>query len=361
MNGGIRIRQNRIKEENNEWISDTSSYEQGWNKKTDNKNEKSSWHHQSRDNRLNFPSMLFLDLEQPGYILDLFNGQSSWILSVQEHLDTNWLDNRTQRLIIEFYLYTPNVDCITMFSIMFKTTTHLLYTPSILVLTVPYNSVFATWLTDLTTLLFVVFYMCLIFWLIIPIIIKFTQQGLTELGQFQTFFDLLIVIMMIIIVLVLDGRRRLMYVATQKYNNVSEIEFVTKMTEICRVHNFVIGLVTVSLVMSILRIIWLVQYFGGNWKFIVDTLHFSSTQVIWVVMCLALLGFGAWVYSAEATTIGSDEFFNASVLGSNVFGGHPFLTAVVSSFIVMAFKSAVVSIATKYYIISNIYSKYRQV
>lgn len=55
LNGGIRIRQNRIKKEKLEWVSDTSSYGQGWRKKSNDENEKSSWHHQSIENRPNFP------------------------------------------------------------------------------------------------------------------------------------------------------------------------------------------------------------------------------------------------------------------------------------------------------------------
>lgn len=63
-----------------------------------------------------------------GFILDLIGDQSEYENILNTHLENGWLDNRTTHLVIEFQMYTPIADCITVFKLGFQTTSGTLYT-----------------------------------------------------------------------------------------------------------------------------------------------------------------------------------------------------------------------------------------
>lgn len=62
-----------------------------------------------------------------GFILDLIGDQSEYKNTLYTHLENGWLDKKTTNLAIEFQMYTPIADCITVFKFEFETTLGSLY------------------------------------------------------------------------------------------------------------------------------------------------------------------------------------------------------------------------------------------
>lgn len=62
-----------------------------------------------------------------GYELHLTGGLLKCISTLDEHIKFNWLDMKTRRLVVEFQIYTPNTDSVTVVKIKMTTSCGLLY------------------------------------------------------------------------------------------------------------------------------------------------------------------------------------------------------------------------------------------
>lgn len=126
INGGLKLKQQRFRSLDGEFADnvDTESYKNRW-VKTNPTKMKSAWNYWSQRSQLTI-----LNLDHSGYVLELTGKLDMWKKKLKEHLDDNWLDNRTKSLDVDFHIYTPNNDCITMFTVTFQTTMSLLYNMS---------------------------------------------------------------------------------------------------------------------------------------------------------------------------------------------------------------------------------------
>lgn len=66
-------------------------------------------------------------MSDTGYELHLTGGLLNCVSKLDEHLKLDWLDTMTRRLYVEFQIYTPNTDSVTVVKIRMNTDCGLLY------------------------------------------------------------------------------------------------------------------------------------------------------------------------------------------------------------------------------------------
>lgn len=68
------------------------------------------------------------DAETTGYELRLSGGPMESRSTLDEHLRSGWLDAGTRRLYVDFQMYTPDTDSVTVVQVLVASECGLLYT-----------------------------------------------------------------------------------------------------------------------------------------------------------------------------------------------------------------------------------------
>ncbi|VVC44104.1 Polycystin cation channel, PKD1/PKD2 [Cinara cedri] len=350
INGGIRLLQNRITTVNTLKI-DVGNYKEGW-KEISKMNNITAWMYRSIP-VIKYFGLWFPEAHNSGFMLDLTGELSEYRKKLNTHLENGWLDNRTRNLVVEFQTYTPNIDCITVFKIQFQTTSGLLFTVNNVVYSIPSNSIFVSWITYAFTLGFMIAFAITAMRLTRSVLFMVYNY---DVSRFWTTYECVMLAIVLCTTFTVAGRWRLMEQAGEQYAAFKETEFVTNVTDMCRAHEHITALVVLVGIMALFRVFRLATY-RKRVPYVERTLHSASGPVAAIAAYALIVTFGMW-YCAPRIANSVHGFFNVFVLGRNAFNhGIPWwsrhVTIATTVTVFLLFNAAVVSIITKYYIISK--------
>uniref|UniRef100_A0A2S2P2K4 Polycystin domain-containing protein n=1 Tax=Schizaphis graminum TaxID=13262 RepID=A0A2S2P2K4_SCHGA len=358
VNGGIRLKQNRITEKNSRWESDTGSYKEGWTKIT-NVEKVTAWIYKSIP-VIKYFGLWFPDTKNYGFILDLTGQLSDYKKKINTHIENGWLDNKTRNLIIEFHTYTPSVDCITVFKIKFQTLSGLLYTIHSEVWTVPSSSAIITWNTYVFTLVFMLAYALTAVRLIVSLkhmVSAMYDHGGGAYRLLCAAYECAVLVVVMCAVFAVTGRWKLMELAHEEYASAQEIAIVSSMTYMCQAHEHVAALASVTVAMGLFRTFQLVMY-ETRVSHVARALGASVGPMAAVAAYSLIVTYGAW---SSVTGGDGSGFFNAFVLarvgGSNDPLRTPLVATAASTAVFLLLNATVVSIITKRYVLSKLYTR----
>ncbi|XP_025191851.1 LOW QUALITY PROTEIN: polycystic kidney disease and receptor for egg jelly-related protein [Melanaphis sacchari] len=361
VNGGIRIKQNRITEKNLRWETDTGSYEEGWIKITDIE-KATAWIYRSVP-VIKYFGLWFPDTKNSGFILDLTGQLSEYKQKINTHLENGWLDNRTRSLVIEFHTYTPGIDCITVFKIKFQTLSGLLYTIHSEVWTVPSSSAIVTWNTYVFTLVFMFAYAFMAVRLMVSLkhmVSAMYDHGGGAYRLLCAAYECVVLAVVMCAMFAVTGRWKLMELAHERYASARETAVVSSMTYMCQAHEHVAALASVTVAMGLFRTFQLVLY-ERRVSHVARALSASVRPAAAVVAYGLIVTYGAWSGVAGGGNGGSSGFFNAFVLsraggrGRDGASRPPPMATAVSAIAFLLLNATVVSIITKRYVLSKLY------
>jgi len=146
-------------------------------------------------------------------------------------------------------------------------------------------------------------------------------------------------------------------VAHEWYSAAQETAVVGSMTYMCQAHEHVAALASVIVAMALFRTFQLVMY-ERRASHVVRTLGASMRPAAAVAAYSLIVTYGAW----GSVTAGDYGFLNAFVLSRtqgwrNSMAGPPPMATVVSAVAFLLLNAAVVSIITKRYILSKLYTR----
>lgn len=219
--------------------------------------------------------------------------------------------------------------------------------------TVPSSSVFVTTSTYVFTFVFVTAYGLAAVWLTHSVSRMVSNRDVNSADGHWTFwiaYECGLLAVVVATTFAVAGRWRLMERASEQYADAKETEYVASVTGMCRAHGHLAALASVAAAMAVFRIYRLVT--GSRRAVHAErALRESGDPVAVAGLCALIVAFGLWYGYGQFDGL----FFDAFVFGR---GGtvDPDVTTTTAVVVYYFFSAMVVSIVTKRYVLSKIYT-----
>lgn len=224
----------------------------------------------------------------------------------------------------------------------------------------PSSSMFISWRTYVFTLVFMFAY-AVTGLRLLRSASRMTSRSSEDRGGFWTAYEYALLTVVLCTAFAVAGRWRLMDLVNDSYAEAREATFVPGVTAMCQAHDHVSTLASATVTMALFRAYRLTTYRAGRPSHVEQTLRASGGPAAAACACATIAAFGAWYGGGGDGTPG---LVNAIVLGRGILGHDygeetamrsPFVIAV-SVVLYLFFNAVVVSVITKQYVVSKMYS-----
>lgn len=224
----------------------------------------------------------------------------------------------------------------------------------------PSDSVVVTWSTYVFTLVFMFAYAMMTVRLMISLkhmVSAMYDYGGGEYRALCAAYECAVLAVVMCAMFAVTGRWQLMEVAHELYSVAQETAVVGTMTYMCQAHEHVASLASVIVAMALFRTFQLVMY-ERRASHVVRALGASMRPAATVAAYCLIVTYGAW---GGVTAGDGPGFLNAFVLSRtdwrNDVTQPPPMATVVSAVAFLLLNAAVVSIITKRYVLSKLYTR----
>lgn len=176
------------------------------------------------------------------------------------------------------------------------------------------------------------------------------RDGSTWFEYFWMVYEFILFIIVLFTLFAVADHWKLRERAARQYNMSKEMSFVSIVSDMCRVHDHVAAMASVTMAITLFRVYRVIKY-TNRLSYIERNIRASGVPILVIGTYALIITFFTW-YSGLSP---GREFLNSSILGRHTFNHSVFFSINVAFSVHICVQIAIVSIFIKYYVLSKLY------